>query len=442
MSNVHRDAKTIIYLEQCILSTLIHNPHSILPKHLSFLYQYDWSSNIHRDLWGIILDLFNSQSESQELINIPVLITGLLNKKYDQSFIQSYLQNLIECYIDSTQGINALQQLKQLWYRNKIIVQLQHSIRRIQDGDDIKNIVIDLDKYVSSVVLNGRHTVIKVNEVLSSVERPLDGVPIGVRVLEPLLPMLPESNLCVIAGRPSTGKTALALEMALEQSLRSGIRTGFISLEMSQRELVLRLITMITGIPINSLSKGYESLRGMYKVLYDKAKSILGRIPLYLVFPHQSDFYRVISHIEDLFQVYKVRVVYIDYLQLMDIQRYTDNRVEELGYMTEQLKLISRKYNGIIVLLCQLNRQPEQRRTGRPRMSDLRGSGEIEQNADQVILLHPLFKHSTHYLGVSEIVLDKNRNGPIGSIVVGFISSIMRHLPIEPIHVKVEDDYI
>jgi len=260
----------------------------------------------------------------------------------------------------------------------------------------------------------------------------LRGVPTGFRQLDNMLAGLQKSDLVILAARPSMGKTALALDIARQTATKHGTAVGIFSLEMSSQQLVDRMLAAEAGVNAWRLRTGriskddeYERLQGAIATLSDA--------PIYIDDKPGSTVLSMRSVARRLKSERGLGLVIIDYLQLITPThaRVTDSLVQQVTEISRSLKAMARELDVPVLALSQLSRAVEQRR-GRPRLSDLRDSGSIEQDADVVMFIHRDDKMNERERdGIAEILIEKHRNGPIGKIELKFDEEKTTFIPIE-----------
>lgn len=231
-----------------------------------------------------------------------------------------------------------------------------------------------------------------------------------------------KSDLIIIAGRPSMGKTAFALALAKNIATTYRVGVAFFSLEMTRQQLIYRLLSTDTLIPHTRL----RSARVTKKEWVDINLSIedLSKLPIYIDDTPNSSVSGMYFKIKKLKQEYpgNLGIIFVDYLQLLEETDKNENRAQELSKITRNLKKLARELNIPIVVLSQLSRNLETRINKRPMLSDLRESGSIEQDADVVIMLYrdEYYNQNTTEKEIIEIILAKQRNGPVGTAKLKF----------------------
>ena len=234
-----------------------------------------------------------------------------------------------------------------------------------------------------------------------------------------------KSDLIIIAGRPSMGKTALSLNITLNVIKNLKLPVLFFSLEMSKEQIMYRLLSLETNINQTRLKSGKLYKNDWIKL--SKIIKIISKLPLFIDDTPNLSIQEIRSKIKTiLLEQSEIGLVIIDYLQLMQNSNVPmGNRVQEISQITRSLKILAREFNIPIIALSQLSRNVETRVDNRPILSDLRESGSIEQDADLVLMLHrnktvnvPSSEENGSYL--MEVIIAKQRNGPTGTVKLMF----------------------
>ena len=257
----------------------------------------------------------------------------------------------------------------------------------------------------------------------------LAGLTSGFYELDSFTQGFQKSDLIIIAGRPSMGKTALALNIGLNVIKATTLPVVFFSLEMSKEQLIYRLITTETNISNMRLKTGNLYKEDWLKL--NKTIQNLSSLPLFIddaPNPTIQDIKMKIKKV--IFEQNKIGLIIIDYLQLMQNTKFkTETRSQELSQITRSLKNIAREFQVPIIALSQLSRSVENRTNKRPILSDLRESGSIEQDADVVLMLYRESYYNSNPINTNnsiQLIIAKQRNGPVGTIDLQFDPKIMR----------------
>ncbi len=241
------------------------------------------------------------------------------------------------------------------------------------------------------------------------------GVPTGLTDLDNLLGGLQKSDLLIIAGRPGMGKTGFMLSVAKNAALKHKKHVAMFSLEMSAEQLVQRLIAQETGIEMQRLRTG--KLNDDEWPLFTHAIEVLADTHIWLDDTPAITPMQLRTKCRRLHLEYSLDLVIVDYLQLMTGDTRNDNRVQEVSYISRNLKVLARELNVPVLTAAQLSRAVEQRADKRPMLSDLRESGSLEQDADIVLFIHrpDAMDKENPIQDVAEIIVAKHRNGPTHS---------------------------
>jgi len=253
------------------------------------------------------------------------------------------------------------------------------------------------------------------------------GVPTGFIDLDRMTAGLQPSDLIIVAGRPSMGKTAFALNVAEYAAMHSQLGVAIFSLEMSKEQLVLRMLCSEARVDQSKVRAGFAAERDFPKLAL--AASRLADSPIYI------DDTPALSVLELRAKARRLRrdreaklgLIIVDYLQLMRGHDNADNREQEISGISRSLKALAKELNVPVVALSQLNRQVETRADKRPVMADLRESGAIEQDADVIAFLYrPIVYDKSAGERDAEVIVSKQRNGPVGSVALTFMSEYTR----------------
>jgi len=253
------------------------------------------------------------------------------------------------------------------------------------------------------------------------------GVPTGYKDLDMMTSGLQPGDLVIIAGRPSMGKTSLALNIAEYVAIDTGLPAAIFSMEMSSTQLVSRLIGSVGKLNQHKMRTGQLDDNDWEKLSY--ALGQLNEAPIFIDEGSALNPYEVRARARRLHkQCGKLGLVVIDYLQLMGTAGSSENRATEISEISRSLKSLAKELNVPVVALSQLNRSVEQRPDKRPVMSDLRESGAIEQDADVIMFIYrdEVYNPETPDKGVAEIILAKQRNGPVGRVKLTFLGEFTK----------------
>ncbi|MFI7073601.1 replicative DNA helicase [Micromonospora sediminicola] len=244
------------------------------------------------------------------------------------------------------------------------------------------------------------------------------GVPTGFTDLDRLLNGLTPGQLVLVAGRPGLGKSTLAADVARHAAIRAGQASAIFSLEMSKVEIVMRLLSAEARVPLHVLRSGQLSDDDWSKLA--KCMGEIADAPLFVDDTPSMNLMHIRSKAQRLRQRHDLRLLVVDYLQLMTSPKRSESRQQEVADLSRGLKLLAKELHIPIIGVCQLNRGPEQRQNKLPQLSDLRESGSLEQDADVVILMHrdDYYDKESARAGEADVIVAKHRNGPTDTVTV------------------------
>jgi len=248
----------------------------------------------------------------------------------------------------------------------------------------------------------------------------LMGVPSGFADLDALTNGFHNGQLILVAARPALGKSTLALDFARAASIRHDMPSIVFSLEMGKAEIAMRLLSAETSIPLQKMRKGMIEAKDWTTIAQTRGR--IENAPLYIDDSPNMTLVEIRAKCRRLKQRVGLKMIVIDYLQLMTSGKKVESRQQEVSEFSRALKLLAKELQVPVIALSQLNRGPEQRSDRKPQLSDLRESGSLEQDADMVILLHreSAYEKDNPRAGEADFIVAKHRNGPTDTITVGF----------------------
>ena len=256
----------------------------------------------------------------------------------------------------------------------------------------------------------------------------LTGTPSGFKDLDEITGGFQPGNLVVIAARPSMGKSALVTNIAENAALEHGRPVALFSLEMSESELAQRFVASQAKIKGDDLRKGRVAEHKWPKIL--EASQRLARAPLFVDDSSDIGILEIRAKARRLHQQHGLGLVIVDYLQLMRADGQIESRVQQVGEMSRGLKILARELEVPVIALSQLSRAVEQRHDKRPILSDLRESGQIEQDSDLVMFIYreEYYDKETERQGLADLIIAKHRNGGLGDVELTFAKEYPRFL--------------
>ncbi len=260
----------------------------------------------------------------------------------------------------------------------------------------------------------------------------MTGVPTGFAELDELTNGLHGGQLIIVAARPALGKSTLALDFARAASIKHDMPSIFFSLEMGRSEIAMRLLSAEAAVPLQSMRKGTLHTEDWTKIASTRGQ--INDAPLYIDDSPNMTLVEIRAKCRRLKQKVGLKMVIIDYLQLMTSGKKVESRQQEVSEFSRALKLLAKELQVPVIALSQLNRGPEQRTDKMPALSDLRESGSLEQDADMVILLHrdSAYEKESTRPGEADLIVAKHRNGPTKTITVAFQGHFSRFQDMAP----------
>jgi replicative DNA helicase len=246
------------------------------------------------------------------------------------------------------------------------------------------------------------------------------GIPTGFSELDQLTNGLHPGQMITIAGRPGSGKSTLALDIARSSAIKHGHATALFSLEMGKLEIMMRLFSAEARVLLNNMRSGKMSDEDWTRMA--RRSGELAQAPLYIDDSPNLTMMEIRAKARRLKQRHDLKLVVIDYLQLMTSGKRVESRQQEVSEFSRAIKLLAKELEVPVIALSQLNRSSEQRTDKKPMLSDLRESGSIEQDSDVVMLVHreDMYEPESPRAGEADIIVAKHRNGPTRTVTVAF----------------------
>jgi replicative DNA helicase len=421
--------------EEAVLGSVLINPDAYFEV-AHFLETEDFYLHKHRWIWQAFVHLHD-----QRLPIDFITVSEELERRNQLSEIggAAYLTQLINTVPTSLHAEAYARIVEQDALRRRLM-EAATAVAKLayEEGRDIGEVVNDAEAAVFAVSAQ-RHTqdLAPIKEAISAYydrikylfehrDEPL-GVPTGFYDLDKLLGGLQKSDLLIIAGRPGSGKTGFMLSVAKNAAQLHKKHVAVFSLEMSNEQLVQRLIAQETGIDSQRLRLG--DIKDDEWPLFVQAANVLSDSRIFLDDTPALSPLQLRAKCRRLDQEYGLDLVIVDYLQLMQGEGRSENRVQEVSYISRHLKTLARELNVPVLAGAQLSRAVEQRTDKRPVLSDLRESGSLEQDSDIVMFIHraDLYEKDTSKRNVAEIIVAKHRNGPTHSgIELIFLDSLAK----------------
>lgn len=356
------------------------------------------------------------------VLNLPNLVGSAANIEYYANIVaeKALARNLIStCTELTTEAYDGQKETEAL---------LDDAERRILQLSDTKN-----RGDFASVGAVVEVTLDKITKLYEN-KAGLTGLPTGFRDLDRMTSGLQPSDLILVAARPSMGKTAFTLNIAQNVGVRQHKTVAFFSLEMSQEQLVQRLLCQIAHIDSQKLRTGQLNSDEEWTCLTDACDKLY-ESPIYIDDTPGISVAEMRSKARRLKSEHGLDLIIVDYLQLMQ-GRNAESRQQEISEISRSLKALARELKVPLIALSQLSRSVESRQDKRPMLSDLRESGALEQDADIVSFLYreDYYDKETENQHITEVILAKHRNGPVGSVKLYFKNEFTLFLNLDTQH--------
>lgn len=356
----------------------------------------------------------------------PAALTDLINNTPTSIHVEFYAR-IVERTAVLRRLIDGATQIAQLAYEDneeisEVIDRAESIIFGITErrtDRDLKPIREAIDQYYDMIEYRSQH------------QGELMGIPTGLKDLDKLLGGLQRSDLIIIAARPGMGKTSLQLSIALQAARKWNKRIAIFSLEMSDEQLVQRLLSAETGIDSQRLRLG--QIHDDEWPVFIQATSLLADTSIFLDDTPAISVMELRTKARRLEAEHGLDLIFVDYMQLMRGDKRSENRQQEISYISRSLKELARELNVPVVAMSQLSRAVESRHDKRPMLSDLRESGSIEQDADIVMFIYrdEIYNPDTEFPNLAEIIVAKHRSGPTGLFSVYFKKQLAQFLDLE-----------
>jgi replicative DNA helicase len=420
--------------EQSVLGSILLEPEA-LSRVLEVMTGDDFYREAHRKIFASMQDLYRKGTP----VDLITLTEVLQNKgQLDEIGGASYLTSLTDA-IPSAVHVDVYARiireksiLRRLINRATEIARKGYSFAGDAEDllDEAEKSIFEISEDKINPLVYPLSQIIKesmpVLENLYDRKETVTGVPSGFTQLDKLTSGFQNSDLVIIAGRPSMGKTAFALNIARNAAVDHEIPVVVFSLEMSRQQLAIRMICSEAEVDSNKVRTGFFGDREWPKLT--TAAGVLSDAPIFIDDSPTMTVLQMRAKARRLKAEQGLGLVVIDYLQLMKGREGSERREQEISEISRSLKALAKELNLPVVALSQLNRRPEGRDDKKPVLADLRESGAIEQDADVIcfIFREEMYDENSKQKGIAEILLRKHRNGPTGSVRLKFFSEQTR----------------
>lgn len=416
--------------EQAVLGSLMIDPDAVI-RVASFLRADDFYQEKNGWIYQAVLDL-HERREPADLLTV----SDELERRHQLAEVggQAYILDLINAVPTSihvehyARIVERTSVLRKLIRAASQIAQLAYE----ETAEDVQEVIDRAEQIVFGVAEHrAQRNLMPVRMIMGDVVDRIDylyrhrgeimGVPTGFKLLDHMLGGLQKSDLVILAARPGVGKTSLAISLAQNAARKYSKRVAVFSLEMSNEQLVQRMLAAETGIDSQRLRLG--DIRGeeeWHKLMV--AAAALSEANIFIDDTPALSAMELRTKARRLYAEHDLDLVVVDYLQLMRGDSRSENRVQEISAISRGLKGLARELNVPVLALSQLSRAVESRQDKRPILSDLRESGSIEQDADVVLFIYreEMYLEDTERQNIADIIVSKHRNGPTGTVSLYF----------------------
>jgi replicative DNA helicase len=412
--------------ERAVLGAMIKDPENI-PVVLEHLQKEDFYYERHRLLFSVLHKVWDEKGKDWDDIVLKNYLEKMeVEDKVNMGFVHEVAQEAVEGVLLH----EAIKSVKETSGKRKLM-DLAIAILRNSKKTDLDALVESVSQQVHEISLKHHtsqtyhakeiaNTVLEFIEQRRKTERLITGLPTGFLDLDRLTAGFQPGDLVVIAARPGMGKSSFMLSIALHLALNEKVPLAIFSLEMSKEQLMLRLFSMLSGVPLQNIRHGYVKGNDWEKVV-DSALKISSR-EIYVEDNPNLTTTELRIKSRKLKQDKGVKIIFVDYLQLLGVPYRRSSRQEEVAEISKSLKVLAKELDVPVVALAQLPSQMEQTRNKQPQLADL--SEQIEQDADLIIFIHRPEVYKKHpppeEEGVAEIIVAKQRQGPTGIIKLAF----------------------
>ncbi len=428
--SLHKIPPQNLDAEQSVLGGILLD-NNALNNVLEILSMGDFYSEAHRKIFSAILELYE-KNEPSDLITLSNILRG--NGHLEGAGGEVYLTSLVD-------GVPSAANIA---YYSKIVKEKAILRGLIGAATDILRKSYDAGSDIDSVLDEAEHAVFEISEnkirpafspireivkdTFKNIEKLYEkktlitGVPTGFQKVDEITSGLQKSDLIVVAGRPSMGKTAFAINIAQHAAIEDGVPVAIFSLEMSKEQLALRMLSSDGKVDSQRIRRGFIGDMDWPKLT--AAAGRLSEAPIFIDDTPAISVLEIKAKARRLKAESGLDLIILDYIQLMR-GRDASSREQEISEISRSLKSLAKELNIPVVALSQLNRQVESRTDKRPQLSDLRESGAIEQDADVIMFIYrdEVYNKSEDNpeKGKAEIIIGKQRNGPTGVANMAFL---------------------
>jgi replicative DNA helicase len=428
--------------EKCVLGSMLIDEEAI-GLAVEILDEVWFYEDSHRKIYKAIVDLYNFHKKV-DLITISDKLKG--DGSLESIGGVTYLSMIIDSVPTSANVEHYSHIVKEKGILRKLIQNSTQIISQSYDSEgNVDEVVDTAERLIFEIAdLKQRQQSVHIKDLVKQSIETIDrlyqrkehitGIATSFTEFDNMTSGLQKSDLIIIAGRPSMGKSALAISIAENVAIKQNCGVAVFSLEMSKEQLVQRMLCSQARVDAHKVRSGYLSSSDW--PLLTKAAGRLSEAPIFIDDTPAISILELRAKARRLKANNNIQLIVLDYLQLMRASTKTDSRQQEISEISRSLKALARELSVPLIALSQLSRAVESRQDHRPQLSDLRESGAIEQDADLVVLLmrEEYYNPTEENKGVADVIIAKQRNGPVGNVKLAFIKEYMSFENLAHVH--------
>ncbi|WP_022853035.1 replicative DNA helicase [Thermodesulfatator atlanticus] len=416
--------------EKCVLGSIFLDNNALL-KVVEILSPQDFYRGAHAAIYRTMLELFN-RNEPIDLVTVHAALKE--RELLEQVGGAAYLAELAELVPTAANVAYYANIVREKAILRRLIMAGTEIVSRCyQATEPVDDLLEEAERAIFEIRAQGnRKSFFSIKEVIKDAVLQIEqlhqrreevtGIPTGFYEFDRLTAGLQNSDLIIVAGRPSMGKTSFALNIAHHAAVEHGIPVAIFSLEMSREQLAMRMLCADARVDAQAVRTGRLSDADWQRLTY--AANRLSKAPIFIDDTAAISVLELRAKARRLMAEHGLGLIIVDYLQLMKGKERRERREQEISEISSSLKAMAKELNVPVVALSQLNRRVEERPDKRPQLSDLRESGAIEQDADVILFIYreEVYKKDTLDKGIAELIIGKQRNGPTGVVRLAFLS--------------------
>jgi replicative DNA helicase len=439
--DIHRTPPHSVEAEQGVLGSMLISPRDAIAEVVEKITADYFYVPAHQTIFNVLVDLWNTGAA----IDLITFTQVLRDRNLLETVGGAAAVTNLYTFVPTAANVGYyLEIVRDKYILRSIIEAATESVRRAyEEQDEVGNLLDEVEQKIFAVGedrFKGQMLSMKdqVMEAIESIEKlyerkgGITGISTGFVEFDRMTSGMHPSEMIVIAARPSMGKTALAMNIAEHVAINEKLPVGVFSLEMSSQQLVQRLLCSRARVNLQKVRDGFLGERDFPSLT--AAASKLAEAKIFIDDSASLTILELRAKARRLRAQQEIQLIIVDYLQLLrsTSRRAQDNRQLEISEISAGLKGLAKELKIPVIVVAQLNRQPEQRSGGKPRLSDLRESGSIEQDADLVgLLVRPEMYEEDEEArqeksGEAELIIAKQRNGPVGEIPLTFLKEFTR----------------